>query len=147
MDNFLKYLVAIMGRQHNILNLSYYSSFHLLYQQSGTIAGLVILIFIFTACWCVKQRRLAGVSDSTATLYAAHRPIVTISQPFQQKEVMIYPNQNATLIRRGGVNLLYDHCSASKNSKPVDMERNHFYLVYFQFQRCSFLLKNIQAPK
>uniref|UniRef100_A0A183BX10 Sushi domain-containing protein n=1 Tax=Globodera pallida TaxID=36090 RepID=A0A183BX10_GLOPA len=52
MDNFLKYLVAIMG----------------------TIGGIIVLVLIFTACWCVKQRRLGTVGDSGARLYAA-RPV------------------------------------------------------------------------
>ncbi|KAL3110585.1 hypothetical protein niasHT_016222 [Heterodera trifolii] len=64
MDNFLKYLVAIMG----------------------TVAGIIVLVLIFTACWCVKQRRLAIVGDSGgrggARLYVA-RPVP--SPNFQSK--------------------------------------------------------------
>lgn len=63
MDNFLKYLVAIMG----------------------TIVGLIVLIMIFSACWCVKQRRRAAISDSNVALYA-QRPAATISPPFIRKE-------------------------------------------------------------
>jgi len=50
MDNFLKYLVFILG----------------------TVFVIIMIIFIFLACWCVKQRHLGSrisIADSSAPIH------------------------------------------------------------------------------
>ncbi|KAI1704146.1 AMOP domain-containing protein [Ditylenchus destructor] len=57
MENFLKYLAAILG----------------------VVFSLMVLIFIFLACWCIKQKRLGAVFET--------RPIrpTSVSPPFDRK--------------------------------------------------------------